>query len=567
MATVIDGGVYPLRSDEGSPIVHTSEYSTGNHTEIDRFYGMLSEIQSIRNESLVHVDTIPIALKKTSHQGSVFADFKEDWYYRIHVTPRNINLGNLLSEVSTTFEVWNAYLETKTLDEITETRTEGLVIVKPVVEPATYLPLQSRIYAVSILTNGPSNIEAVYGVTFGTERVDVTVKGSRVTVFPFEPQWDGLITERAEWLTNVLTSYDGSETRAALRHIPRKSYEFDIVVNSNQYRVFDALMINWQAREFAVPVWSDYHLSENTISSGSTVIFTDTTNRDYVAGEAIILSLGLRSETLQIDSFTDNSITVKLPVVGNWPEFTMVAPVRVCRLQQKLSTTFLSTEASKVRVIFKVVENSNELATDNVETYRSTPLLVEQPNYGESRGSTYETKVTQLDNSISTPTYEIETNDVNHTTNYMWVRKSKAEIKALKQWLHSRKGRLKPVWVPTWNHDMVITGEALSGANSIYIVEQGYTQHLLGKLNRRDILIRYTDGTYDVGRILGSTSSGDIETLRLDVKVSQKATKTSVTMISYVELKRLTSDAVEIAWVTPDIAKINHKLMTIYHDI
>lgn len=560
--SVLDGGL--VRDSEYSPQTNLfySNYQAFMQNEFDYVHD-----QKIGMWYGSHVEVQPTPQKADSMLGATLYSFKNDWYNRIHLIPKNIALGNLLSEVTRNFEVWSAYLVPKSLDSITETGTEGLNLTRPEVEPVVFKALQSRTYQVAISTTGPANIDGAYAFAFSSEEVTLTVSGSRVTVFPYEPDWGNQIVERLEWLTTVTTSYDGTERRTRLRDVPRKIYEFDIVTNKRVHRSLDSLLMNWQFRAFAVPVWTDGSTIITDFQAGDTVITLDTRNRDFVTGGSIVFVRGTEFESSEIASFTDSSVTLERPMSSTWAVGSVAYPVRICRLPKDTSTAFITTQAGRMKVRFQVDGNNKQTPTELGQTYRTLPILIDQPVYSGKREATYEARVVELDNSISNPSYEVENPNINSTTDYIWVKKNKKEIFDLKKWLHARYGRLKTIWVPSWDEDMEVYSNSFLGSSTLNIYNMGYARHVVGKINRRDIMILYKDGTYDIRRVLSATDQGEYEELYMDAGSTKDMSPETIKLICYVELKRLTSDALEFQWITPEIARLDHKFVTVYHDV
>src|SRR3981189_2078380 len=64
------------------------------------------------------------ASARTAHRATAFGP--DDWYFRIHVTPGLLALGNVVANENFLVGVWNAWLDrTQTLDSIGELNTAG----------------------------------------------------------------------------------------------------------------------------------------------------------------------------------------------------------------------------------------------------------------------------------------------------------------------------------------------------------------------------------------------------------------------------------------------------------
>ncbi|MCY0604035.1 hypothetical protein, partial [Klebsiella pneumoniae] len=51
----------------------------------------------------------------------------DEWYYRIHISPRRLDLGNVVSAQAQDVFLWNAFLEPRTLVDIAGT-DEGVLL-------------------------------------------------------------------------------------------------------------------------------------------------------------------------------------------------------------------------------------------------------------------------------------------------------------------------------------------------------------------------------------------------------------------------------------------------------
>ncbi|MBN5101468.1 hypothetical protein JY461_11910, partial [Stenotrophomonas maltophilia] len=90
----------------------------------------------------------------------------DDWYYRIHVLPLRIDLGNLVTNQVRYVQVWNAYLQQQTLASVTLENGEGVELVGPGAPPLAFSALQLRRWQLSVTTEGPPVIAASLSYDF-----------------------------------------------------------------------------------------------------------------------------------------------------------------------------------------------------------------------------------------------------------------------------------------------------------------------------------------------------------------------------------------------------------------
>ena len=143
--------------------------------------------------NLAPVESSPRALT-----GRIARSFTEDYYYRVHVRPSRIDLGNTMSVQTREVEVWNSWFEPNALAAIHATNAEGMTLSGPASHPTSFGPLESRIYILSVTPNGPPVVNAVFQFDF--ERDDPTLRalGRRIVGWVLGPDWTEPVVERLE---------------------------------------------------------------------------------------------------------------------------------------------------------------------------------------------------------------------------------------------------------------------------------------------------------------------------------------------------------------------------------
>lgn len=145
----------------------------------------------------------PVSTTPLARNGSIATSYYDDYYNRVHVIPRTLDIGNLLSVQTRQVSVWNAWLTSRALSAITESGTDGLT-ESGIVAPTTFAPLEERAFVITVDTAGPAAIDAEYVFVFVGESPRLSVVGHRVVVFGHPPNWSAPVVERLEWLLSLI---------------------------------------------------------------------------------------------------------------------------------------------------------------------------------------------------------------------------------------------------------------------------------------------------------------------------------------------------------------------------
>lgn len=488
--------------------------------------------------------------------GSVANSYLQDYYFRVHVVPQVINLGNIASERIETVEVWNAQFVANELTSITEEGADGITLTGPVAPPTTYAPLESRLYSLRVGVDGAPAIDALHTFTFTLDTATLRTITNRVVPWTWQPNWETPVLERMEWVTDVLQAHDGSEQRISLRLGPRKSYEFATWFSGRDRRAAEAAIWGWGANVWALPIWPDGVDLPDGLAAGAISVSLDTEGRDFVAGSlAIVMTDANNSETAEVEAVTSTSVTFKRPLIRQWPAGARIYPARAARLQDSVQLPRWTGQVSDARVIFEVEGPVDGAAAAPATTYRGKPVLEARPEWSETPSVEMQRKLARLDPGIGARFFDDEAGMPMAAQRQGYTLVSKAEALVHRGYLYALNGRQAGMWVPTWTDDLVIVTDTLSESIEIEIENIGYTRLIAQSVNRRDIRIELTDGTVLYRRIIGSEElDADTERLALDASLGRLVRPEEVVQVSFMMYARLDSDAVEISHWTGDVA-------------
>lgn len=469
---------------------------------------------------------------------SLSEDLGKYWYNRIHLIPSATALGNLLSSQEVSIEVWNAFFTQQTLNDITEFGTEGMTIHEPAPTPLVYEPLESKAYTITIDVVGPPTIDGKVYFNFSVYTVTYSVTGKRVVVFPFVPNSD--YTETLEWKTDLIKT-KAAEQRIAMRNLPRQSLSYDYQLSDTQFSKAKTIMSGWTERSFSVPMWSDYE-SVGALTAGATNILVDTTTADYIVdGLALIFQDENNFEAVEIQTLNAASIDLKVALVNSYTN-AVILPVLLANAINGMAYTrtpdsFISGQANFMSVV------TNDLSGTNETQYKGIDIILNPSVYVSSISERITKEMRTLDSTIGRVIYDPSRSVVDHDQVISFDTLTKEELWSARQWIHSRRGKQKTFYIPTWNNDLNVVTDINAADTTITVTDIKY--HLY--YTTKDIIILKKDGTYVLLDTYAGSDNGDgTETISISTQVGEDILVSEIDKVSFVTLCRFNSDRIEI---------------------
>jgi hypothetical protein len=128
-----------------------------------------------------------------------------------------------------------------------------------------------------------------------------------------------------------------------------------------------------------------------------------------------------------------------------------------------------------------------------------------------------------------------------------WTCQNADALLNLRLWLHTRRGRWKQFWIPSWNADVTITRSITGGDTSIEVAAIGFSGRYP---NPTDLFIAATGEAGGGGwfvRVTGATAGGSgKELLTLSAPFSGSADIGVIDKTSKLTLSRFNSDRISI---------------------
>ncbi len=491
------------------------------------------------------------------------------WFDRLHVLPQTaqtVDLGNLVNDVDTTFEVMNTHrLIDATIAEIERENAEGFTVLSGATPPSPGLVIRaytSELYTIRAGSEfGPPTIDAVFrwvpaNAPFAA--VEINFTGNRITICVFEPQVEPLT--RFEFLTNVAIARDGSERRASMRPLARESIGYRFVFGGDDdpygYRpqAFEHMMLDSLGRTFAVPVWEDRTVLTAAVSGGATVVNVPATaNLDFRVGELLVLWRAWNNvEAQEILSIAATSITVASPFINAFAVAgTVVLPSWYGHLDDNVQQEVFRFNFTRWGLRFHRQNNvSFEVSTSPTlaKTYEGLPIFPKPWGMpGNSITRTWQRAIEETSAPLGPPARAYKWTVPRRKNSAIVVEMAgRTDFLALRSFLYALRGKQKTFWLPSGYQNFILTTTASSGAGLIRVRRNFYPTFVAERQPFNKIQVTLTTGAVFRHTIVDSANVNQDETdLTITPTLSTDYTVANVAKIEYITKHRLDSDVLE----------------------
>jgi hypothetical protein len=484
-------------------------------------------------------NNLPVEQGGYSVYSKIQPSFLQDYYYRIHVSPSLVDLGNLTSAVSQAVEVWNSFFLSETLYSISANgQASGVELDSGSTPPTLFKSLQSRSYTLTASLDGSPAIQADFAFNFSTQSPVLSVLGQRISVWPYMAQvaW----SEVLEFKTNIISCY-GKEQRIALRTNPRVTLKYVYQLSEREFSKSKALTNSSAHRALGVPDW--FQGAEiGALALGAVEVLFNTSELDFRAGESVIIWDSHNSyEAIQITDVLSDRVLLRLPTTQVFTR-AMIAPLKVAMAKNGFQFQRSSYPVIETTATFTVTKNSDLSFALPFPVYRSAVVFNQPSILQGSLAESMERPVEVFDNGTSVPLNQVLDAWVRYRSVLSFSAISRTEYNTMRSFIHSRNGKQKSFWVPSFNNDLTLTTDIGVGATAIFVQTVNYEQNY----GITDILIELKNGGTVYARVLSGVSSGIVDTLGLDASMATAIQISDVARIMFLNLVRFDSDSVEI---------------------
>lgn len=418
---------------------------------------------------------------------------------------------------------------------------------------------------------------------------------------------DVKITEKYEYLTDIITSYSGIEQRVALRDEPRHyvSYSYP-AMNSYQAQWLRGITRMNQGTALYVPMWHNaLYLTEEAISGTKQLKVEDTSM--FSLRNCRFIEVFSKDDYYHKDGFSSGDFSPMFKGANNYyqvksygssgtagtigvskgmkhylnPLNTWVYPLIKCSFQPITGLQYMYSngtqvtlnlediqEVSPVKVPAKYLVDYFDNYTDRNPykipyTYNGEQVLTIRPQWDtdDSMSLDVEKKTNKLDNEFGIFEYDNKSLFSYDKSTSRFLLINKAMINNMIKFFIRVKGRCKSFYMPSWVNDFQPCKDIVGGTNYIYTVLDGMYKYYITNKRKNKIIIFTKDYSSYVFNVISITSEeiGGYKygKLLLGSPISTTIPLNNIAMISYFNHVRLDNDELSIEYETTQVASVN----------
>lgn len=368
--------------------------------------------------------------------------------------------------------------------------------------------------------------------------------------------------ESVEYLTDVITSYNGTEQRLQLRNKPRRTLEYTVPLQAWQMQ--DSMNTNYGAirKKWVVPMWAEAQYV-GTISEGQTYISCNTGPYDYrnTSSLAFLYSSCDDWQVVDISSIDPTTLYSLNPM--HWIHKAWVMPARLGWVSN-ITELFTNGSTGKLSVTYELdIKDTNYYANalppqylDNDVYTSPVPLLsnglvnvVTEQKLDETEALTgyIDRRTPWLHPKVSMP-YRVQLNNAEEISNY-------------RRFMNRRAGKFQLFWMPSFRNDMRLVNDFTYNSNIInvfFIYPDSYDDYAL---LHKHIAINMMNGSWIFTEIRNVFKYE--EYLYVSTEVMLNVNAKDIYRICFLGLHRFDSDRVEISWIGNGVASADVRVIEV----
>lgn len=505
--------------------------------------------------SIIFADTssvpLPSIIVPPSAPVAEIAGSYGDIYRRVWMIPTELNFVNPELGAQSPFLMWSAWNVKNTITSIAMSGTSAIAL--DVVIPYVFDASGSLVVNAIISDDSSPNISTfiVFSFNHGTSR---TLHVSAQLLLFDRKIPDATVEESYNWLTNILTSYNGTEQRLSIRGAPRRIVTATFRLETDeQINRFHELVYRGNSAGIGVPMWQYASGLKNDVAIGQNTFNIDLSMTDVRVGDNVLI-IDLQDETnLQVFTVASATSTTFTSLATSTKVFTAYKSVVVPLLSGKIQ------DSSSIRIdtvwgetSLTVEESSGHLITSRPDTpgtlvtmYDSLPVLDKQPlNTSNQMTTNSNSELIDYDvgKSLKKVNWKHPTLAINREFVVQRIQ-SLNEFDYWKEFAQAINGSQKPFLMRTFGNDLTIDPGSVSHLNNITVAGIFYGTTLFQRESHKR-LVFHTDQGMFFRKVVNVVVDSITKTTTLTIDAPLPGTVTQNLYVEFLLKMRLSNDQI-----------------------
>lgn len=485
--------------------------------------------------------------------------FGSDIYFRIWVIPTILDVQNPQFETPIEFKIWSSYLTSNELVTLGEIDATGIDL--DVVPTTVWQALEVKSIHATIHPEAGYTIDANYLFDFQYGDGSLNLLAVLADVLPLNPV--DTIVEKLEWLTDVLTSYDGTDQRIALRDRPRRILEVELPIENDRDRkeLFDKLFKVAKA-SILIPAYQyQARLKQATVVADNK-LYTNVRRADLRAGENVVIRTRAGETFLyKVQAVFADHITISTAFSQVIPEGSIVCAAFAGHFPDKTMIT-MSYNSGSSKIMVTIDDSRAQVAwPDNgvtVPAFKGKPLLLRRPI--DEVQESIEVGQEVIDNQTGKPAYYSNWIQpfVEGPRRYLVQSLfDQDDLEFWREFLGAVRGRQKAFYTPSYRGDLVYKEGTTFFPGQIEVEGSEYASLYFPHETYKQLHIETNLGDFNVAVSLVE-NLGTSTIIHFATPIATDLTGVVVNKISFLLLVRMGNDTVSLThqntYATVDIS-------------
>lgn len=397
----------------------------------------------------------------------------------------------------------------------------------------------------------------------------MTLPAGVAAVWPFPPDWSRPIKQGREFKTDILISRDGTEQRLSQRAKPREMLGYQVLIDGGDSADFAYQLWALQPHVMMMPLWPRRRRLTAAVNMDSTTLVLDKpAGADIRNGDEWILFSATDYEVVTIVSTSVDRKTLNLSsgLTKDWPIYSAIYPAWRVQFDADIRSSKLTSSVMRAPLQFRrLVDDRAQGAWDASadQTLGSLEVLTRQFNWARPMQIEHNWLPQFIDAGIGPFSSETDGDIPKPIYKGELLLEGRDEIDWWLAFFDRVRGRQVPFLMPTWQDDLQL--QQPISASDFEVPGTALGLYQMDSPIHTHIMLRKKNGSLAFFTVQSIAPDGGygITTITTDEAWDETYGTEECPFSCFMMTVRLASDALEVEWITDEVAKVTLAVQTV----